>query len=43
MVIGNEILGFKYQIYEDNNLKIYRTIKFKDYEHVVAIEEATCT
>lgn len=43
MVIGNEILGFKYQIYEGDDLKIYRTIRFKDYEHVIAIEEATGT
>lgn len=41
MSVSNDILGFKYQIYEGDDLKIYRTIRFKDYEHVVAIEEAT--
>lgn len=41
MSTNNEILGYKYQIYEGDDLKIYRTNRFKDYEHVVAIEETT--
>ena len=32
MSVSNDILGFKYQIYEGDDLKIYRTIRFKDYD-----------
>lgn len=35
------ILGYKYQTYDGDNLKIYRTNRFKDYQSVVAIDEET--
>ena len=33
-----EILGYKYETYEGDTLKIYRTIGFKDYHTVIALD-----
>lgn len=39
--MSTSILGYRYQIYEGEDLKIYRTNRFKDYQSIVAIEEKT--